>query len=151
MNMENLLLTESAIFYLRITRKWANFIAIVMFVMIGLMVLAGIFMGFALSAVSSMAVNSPMPLPAGFFTFFYLLMAAVYFFPALYLYRFAQHLGIALTVSSSEELAQSFLFLKRHYHFIGVLIIVGLIITGLAFLFAILAGIFGVMGTQAWQ
>ncbi len=141
------MLTESAIFYLGITRKWANFLAIVMFVMIGLMALAGIFMGFALSAANSMAANSPMPLPAGFFTFFYLLMAAVYFFPALYLYRFAQHLGIALTTGSSEELSQSFLFLKRHYHFIGILLIIGLIFMGLAFLFAIVAGISGFMGT----
>ena len=143
--MENLLLTETAVFYLGIIRKWANFVSIVLFVMIGMMVLAGIFMGFALSAISSMAVNSPMPLSGGFFTFFYILMAAIYFFPVLYLYRFAQHLGNALTLGNTDELTQSFLFLKKHYHFIGVLTIIGLIMMGLGFLFAVVAGLFGFM------
>lgn len=143
--MENLLLTESAVFYLREVRKWANFVAIVMFVMIGMMVLAGFFMGFAMSAISSMAVDSPMPFPGSFFTVFYIIMAVIYFFPVYYLHRFAKHLGTALSLGNTEELTQSFHFLSKHYTFIGILTIVGLIIMGLAFLFAILASLFGFM------
>ena len=141
--MDNLLLTESAVFYLREIRKWANFIAIVMFIMIGMMVLAGFFMGFAMSTISSMAINSPMPFPGIFFTILYLIMALIYFFPVYYLYRFAQHLKFALSLGNTDELTQSFLFLKKHYHFIGVLTIIGLIFMGIAILGAMIAGIFG--------
>jgi hypothetical protein len=141
--MENLILSESSIFSLQVIRKWAKFIAVFMFVMIGLMVLAGFFMGFAMSALSTMSVKQPMPFPSFFFTIIYLVMALIYFFPVLYLYRFSQHLGNALMMGSSEELSASFQFLSKHYHFVGVLMIISLILFGLMIFVAVIAGIFG--------
>lgn len=142
--MENLILTESAVFYLGIIRKWAKFIAVVMFVMIGMMVIAGFFMGFAMNALSTMSVRQAMPFPSFFFTIIYLVIAVVYFFPVLYLYRFSQHLGNAIMMGSAEELTTSFQFLSKHYNFVGVLMIIGLILTGLMIIIAIIAGIFGI-------
>jgi hypothetical protein len=146
--MENLTLTESAIFYLQVVRKWAKFIAIFMFVMIGFMVLAGIFMGFALSALSSLSNQSPMPFPPGLFSVIYLVMAVIYFFPVLYLYRFAEHLGQALMIGSSDELATSFSYLKKHYNFIGILMIVSLIVMVLSVIAGVIIGFTGILGAS---
>jgi hypothetical protein len=146
--MENITLTESAIFYLQVVRKWAKFIAIFMFVMIGFMVLAGIFMGFALSALSSLSSQSPMPFPPGLLSVIYLVMAVIYFFPVLYLYRFAEHLGQALIIGSSEELATSFSYLKKHYNFIGILMIISLIVMVLSVIAGIIIGFTGILGAS---
>jgi hypothetical protein len=144
--MENFTLTESAIFFLQIIRKWAKFIAIFMFVMIGFMVIAGIFMGFALSALSSMAYQSPMPFPPLLLSVLYLVMALIYFFPVLYLYRFAEHLGQALMTRSPEELATSFSYLKKHYTFIGILMIVSLVVMVLGVIVGVIIGVSGILG-----
>ena len=141
--MENLMLTESAIFSLSTIRKWAKFISIVTFVMIGIMAMAGFFMGFAFSMLDTMSYNQAMPFPSFFFPVFYLVMAVIYFFPALYLYRFAQHLGNSLMMGSSEELTTSFHFLSKHYNFIGVLLLISLILMGLMIIVAVIAGIVG--------
>ena len=143
--MENMILTDSSIFYLGIVRKWTKFISVVMFIMIGIMVLAGIFMGFAMNLVSSMATQSPLPFPGIFFSVFYILMALVYFFPVLYLYRFAQYLGNALSMRSTDELTTALMFLKKHYSFIGVLIIISIVMMVLIFFIAIIAGITGLL------
>jgi hypothetical protein len=90
-----------------------------------------------------MSYQQPTPFPSFFFAVFYILMALIYFFPVLYLYRFSQHLGNALQMGSSDELTSSFNFLNKHYTFIGVLMIIGLILFGLMILIAIIAGIFG--------
>ena len=140
-----MILTETSIFYLGIIRKWAKFIAVVMFIMVGMMVLAGIFMGFAMNLVSSMTTQSPMPFPGIFFSVFYILMALVYFFPVLYLYRFAQYLGNALSMQSTDELTTALMFLKKHYHFIGVLTIIMIILMVLLFFIAIIAAIAGLL------
>lgn len=137
------MLTESAIFSLQTIRKWAKFISIVMFVMIGMMVIAGFFMGFAFSMLDTMSYKQTMPFPNIFFTIIYLVIAVIYFFPVLYLYRFSQHLGNAFMMGSSDELTTSFQFLSKHYNFVGVLMIIGLILTGLMIIIAIIAGIFG--------
>jgi hypothetical protein len=110
------------------------------------MVMAGIGMGFAMSTLNSLSHN-PMPMPGGFFAVFYILMALVYFFPVLYLFRFSQYLGNALTMGNSEELTSAFHYLKKHYNFIGILMIVLLILTALGIIVAMIAGIFGLMAT----
>jgi len=143
--MENMILTESSIFYLGIVRKWTKFISVVMFIMVGMMVLAGIFTGFAMNLVNSMAIQSPMPFPWILFSVFYILMALVYFFPVLYLYRFSQYLGNALSMRSTDELTTALMFLKKHYHFIGVLIIIMIVMMVLFFFIAIIAGIAGLL------
>jgi hypothetical protein len=146
--MENLNLNETAVFYLSIIRKWTKFISVVMFIGIGLMLIAGIFMGFIMSMVGSMAAQAQMPLPGSFFTVIYIIMAVIYFFPVLYLYRFSEYLGNALLTGSTEELTNSLRYLKNHYNYIGVLLIISLALMVLVIIGAILAGIFGLAASS---
>ena len=144
--MEKPTLSDAALYYLAEARKWARFISIVMFVMIGLMILIGFMMGAIMDTLTSFSDQPKMPFSGGFFMVFYIIMAAIYFFPVFYLYKFSENLGRALNTGSEADLASAFDFLKRHYKFIGILTIVGIAFMVLAFFAAILGSFFGLMG-----
>ena len=143
--MEKPTLSDHAVFYLAEARKWARFISIVMFVMIGLMILIGFMMGAIMDTLTSFSDQPAMPFSGGFFMVFYIIMAAVYFFPVYYLYKFSENLGRALNTGSEAELTSAFEFLKKHYKFIGILTIVMIAFMILAFFAAFLASAFGLM------
>ena len=143
--MEKPNLSDAALYYLAEARKWAKFIAILGFIGIGFMVLAGFFMGFAMTAVKAFSPQ-PFPFPTGFFTFFYFIVAIIYFFPVYYLYKFSEDLKRALDMGMEEQLTSAFRWLKSHYKFIGIIMIVSIAFGILMFFGVIMAGIFGFMG-----
>lgn len=110
--------------YLRETRKWAKFLAIMGFLFIGLMVLAGIGMSATLNQLDTAGIDTAMPFPMGWLGFVYILMAAIYFFPVLYLYRFSDRMKAALDANDTLELNNAFRHLKSHYRFIGIATII---------------------------
>jgi hypothetical protein len=105
--------------YLNETGKWAKFLAIVGFCMIGLLVIGAIFAGSMFSA-----MGADMPVPGFFITFMYLLLALFYFFPIYYLFKFAKHIRLAIVSKSTSDLESALENLKSHYKFIGILMIV---------------------------
>jgi hypothetical protein len=121
-----------AIEHLKETRKWSMFLAILMFVAVGLMILIGIFM-------SVMMKEMPMPVPSFFFSIFYLVIAAIYVAPAYYLYQFSKLSKNAIQFGNSQSLTESFKYLKLHYRFVGILAIVLISIYALALI--IIAGV----------
>lgn len=134
-------ITSLAKEYLTETAKWAKFLSIVGFVVIGFIVLAGFFMFAAGSAFESMGASG---FGAGFGAaagIFYFLIALLYFFPVLYLYKFANNAKLALRDNNSENLTMAFENLKSHYKFVGILTLIMVCIYGLIFLITIMAGI----------
>ena len=57
-------------------------------------------------------------------TVIYLLIATLYFFPVYYLNKFSSKLKLALRNNDSEILANSFEYLKSHYKYIGIMVLV---------------------------
>ncbi len=114
--------------YLKETAKWTNFLSIIGFVMIGLMVIRGILF-FSISA-SSFGVGQA---TAGGLA--YLLMALLYFFPTFYMYNFSKKIKIGLNSSVQSEVELAFENLKKMFKYIGVLMIVILSIYAIALLF----------------
>jgi hypothetical protein len=141
--MENLTLNETSIYFLGIIRRWTRIISIIMFLMIGFMILAGILMSVIIKTLIATEIPTPMPFPAGAMAFMYVAMAAIYFFPVYYLYRFSENLGQALETRSEHSLTTALQYLKNHYNFVGVLMIIGIVIMALAVLIAIIASIIG--------
>lgn len=117
------------------TRKWTMFIAIIGFVGIGFLVV----MAFSVGTIMEMS-QQDMPFPSYTFTIIYLLLAVLYFFPVLYLYRFSVNTKKAIEDSSSAGLIEAFANLKAHYKFIGILLIVMLTFYVLAFIIGIIGG-----------
>lgn len=146
--MEKPNLGDSAIFYLAEARKWAKFIAIISFIGIGMLVVMGLVMGLVLNSLTSAAGKTPMPFSGSIFMVIYLAIAVLYFFPVYYLFRFSVDMGNALASGSEEVMTSAFGFLKSHYKFIGILMIVSMALGILTIIGAMLAGIFGMFNAH---
>ncbi|MEQ8243096.1 hypothetical protein [Fulvivirga sp.] len=116
---EGVKLTDQALKNLNETRKWTMFISIVGFVFVALMVLIALFIG---SVMSNLPTGSSMPISKGFATVIYLVIAAIYFFPIYYLYKFSAHMKIGIVSRSQEDIDIAFKNLNAHYKFLGVLV-----------------------------
>lgn len=138
LDSENLGLSTRTINFLVEIRKWANFLAIMGFVGVGIMVVFGLFAGTIFNtAFSQMGTSVPFP---SFFGFFYVLIALIYFFPVLYLYKFGANLKAALARRDSKSLETAFENLKSHYKFIGIMAIIVMSFYALGILFGLMAG-----------
>ncbi len=136
-------ITETAKTHLLETAKWGKFMAITGFVMCGIMVLAGIFMGTIFSTLMSSTMvqpNETMPNMGYVMTVMYVTIAIIYFFPCLYLYKFSTKTKIALENSDSEVLAVAFENQKSIFKFMGIFTIVILVIYGMIFFVALIGG-----------
>ncbi len=126
--------------------KWAKFLSIMGFIGCGLIVLIGVFFGSFFSTFSGeLNRNSPygdMATSGGFgavAAIMYIVIALIYFFPCLFLFRFATKMKTALAANDLESLNNSFQNLKATFRFIGILTLIGLC-------FWVLALIFGLLG-----
>lgn len=137
-------LNETAKGFLKEVAKWAYFLSILGFIGVGLMVVLAVFAGTIFGTLGSM-----MPGGMGMFgsafgiiiSIFYLLMAALYFFPVYYLFKFSSNAKLAFQNKDSETLSTSLMYLKSHYKFIGILMISILSLYGLIIVFGIIAAI----------
>ncbi|HMF73744.1 MAG TPA: DUF5362 family protein [Flavitalea sp.] len=120
--------------FLRETAKWSRFLSIIGFVMMGLMLLV---LGFAGTTMSTMLESGGYGRSAGGGFAQFILLAAfllIYFFPCLYLYKFATKMQLALRNNDQETLNSSFENMKSCFKFMGILMIVILAIYAVAFL-----------------
>lgn len=123
-----------------ITCKWARFLSIVGFVICGLVVLIAIFAGSILSkrfpdAQDSGAVSSFAAVVIGIV---YVIVAVVYFFPCLYLFRFSGKTKAALLSDDENTLAEGLDNLKKMFQFVGWMTAIVLSLYVLAFGFGLL-------------
>jgi uncharacterized membrane protein len=126
--------------------KWAKFLSIMGFIGCGLIVLVGVFFGSLFSTFSGelnrtgpygdMATSGGLGAVAAIM---YIIIALIYFFPCLFLFRFATKMKTALASNDQETLNNSFQNLKATFRFIGILTLIGLC-------FWVLALIFGLLG-----
>ena len=128
--------------YLRETAKWAFMLSIIGFILVGLFVLFAVLI-FVMSSALNSASNpfQQQGLPIGVAAFIYIIMAALYFFPVLYLYKFSRKMKVALLEKNTEDLTAAFSNLKSFFKFLGVMMLVVIGIYVLVFVFAIIGGI----------
>lgn len=139
----NLTITPEIKGFLRETAKWGKFLAIVGFVMMGLLVLMGIGMGFFMG---SMMADLPEAeglggAMGGAVGFLYVLIALIYIFPLLYLYKFSSKLKVALAQDDQQYLFDSFQNLKSLFKFMGIFTAIFVGIYGLLLVFGIFGGL----------
>ena len=132
---QELTITDMAAGYINETRKWAQFLAILGFIGTGMLAIMAIFAG---SMFSGMIGAGGIAV-----TVLYLLMALLYFFPSLYLFRFSEKSNRALYKKDSDELEAAMGNLKSTFKFYGVSAIVFI---SLYLLFFIFAGVGAGMG-----
>ncbi len=128
----NLQLTEESKSFLREIAKWAYFLSILGFLGVGFMIILALFMGTIFSKLGVFGARFGM-MEGGFITVIYLLLAVLYFFPVYYLFQFASKAKLALDKSDNEKLTASLEYLKSHYKFIGILVLVFISFYGIVF------------------
>jgi hypothetical protein len=135
--------------YLSESARWARFLAIVGFVMTGLTVLMGIFAGSLIGMMVSRmgsagygGATAGAGAVGGFFSFFYIAIALLYFFPCLYLFNFANKMQVAIRSNDQEQLGVSFRNLKSCFRFVGILMIIMLAFMALGIVFALIGAAF---------
>lgn len=117
---KSIILNAETINFLDTARKWSMFIAILGFIglAMALLVSAGVII------IISFIPNETIPFGIGILlSFVYLVIAVLYFFPVLYLYRFSDMAGKAAKSLDSLDLQKAILNLKSHYKFLGIMII----------------------------
>lgn len=119
-----IILDETAIDHLRIARKWSNFLSILAIAIIGIMLVA-------MAGILIMASRFPQDELVRFTALAQMLplafMMVIYGIPIYYLYQFGKYSRIAINNYDSEAISLAFKYLKLHYRFMGILVIVVLV------------------------
>jgi hypothetical protein len=140
-NNENLLTSElqvdaTAHAYLYETAKWGNFLAILGFILSGLLAIIALFSGAILGNITSKYGGNPF-MGAGVVMVIYLIIAGINFLIALYLYKFSNKMKTALISTEQEAFNESLLNLKKLYKTMGIIAIVYLGFLALAFILSL--------------
>lgn len=126
--------------------KWAKFLCIVACIGMGLMVLLGIMMFFLGSVLAQAASIYPMIPFGGFVGFLYLIIAAIYIYPIMKGFQFANGTRAACLSNDETQLARGFAGLSALLKFLGVLTIIVVVLYVLVivgFFFAAMVGATG--------
>lgn len=120
--------------YLLTAGKWARFMGIVSFVLTGFIILAAIALMTMGSALGSVMGDSM--LGSGFglgLGVFYLLLAAPFFFMALYMYRFGARVKEGQYSGGMASMTDAFKNLKNYFQLMGIMtaIMIGIYILAL--------------------
>jgi len=114
------------------TAKWGRFLAIIGFILCGLMIVLGIY--FATSVNTSSGgyrgrydmydQGSAFEGLGTMMAVLYVLIAVLYFFPCLFLLRFSNKMKAALAANDQALLTSSFQNLKMLFRYVGIMMIV---------------------------
>jgi hypothetical protein len=111
--------TESLAFLVK-AAKWGKFMAILGFIVTGLLLVSGVLMSFVFNAVQDEMVPLNMPFPPIVLSVIYILIAGVYIIPVIFLNSFCNNVLKAANFCSTEHLTKSLKNLKNLFVFIGV-------------------------------
>lgn len=110
--------------YLKETSTWSYFLSILGFIGIGFMVFGGFAMAFA-SSFNDFGGNAAYGLGYSMgIGLVYVVLAGIYFFPVLYLFKFSKNIKTALSNNNNTDFKAAFLNLKSHYKFMGIFSII---------------------------
>jgi len=123
--------------------RWGKFLSIVGFVVCGLIILAGIFFSTFMSSMSNRygSMYSDAYSSSGMgamMAVLYIVMAVIYFFPCLFLFRFSTKMKTALATNDQNTLNTSFQNIKAMFRYVGIITLIILIIYALVLIIAII-------------
>lgn len=121
--------------YLLSSAKWGTFMAIMGFIFTGFMVIGAL-------AFMLMGSNDLFPgVGQGMLGVVYLILAAIYFFPTLFLYRFSAQTKAAIRSGAESTMTDGLRNLQLLFKFTGILTIVMISIYAVMIIIGLVAGI----------
>lgn len=131
-NTQNLLVTTEMQAYLRTASSWATFLAILGFIGSFFMILIGLaitLIGGTLSSLSNTPDSAIGSAILPYMGIFYIIIAAVYLLPSLYLFQFAEKTKKAIDNYNQELLSAGLEKLKSTFKTLGIMTITFIVIT----------------------
>lgn len=120
------------------TAKWARFLSVVGFVLLGLFLLGGIAVAlFTDRPFDTYNGNSAFSVFGVGMSFAFLFAGVIWFFPLLFLFRFASRMKAALNGNDQNALNTSFQNLKICFRYVGIITIIIFALYALLLVFAI--------------
>lgn len=117
-------LTIESVSYLLKAAKWGKFLAILGFIVAGLMAIAGILMSFVLNSLTDEMVPLNIPFSPVVLSFIYIILAGIYLIPVIFLNSFSNNAIKAVNLSKTEDLTSALKNLKNLFVFVGIATIV---------------------------
>ncbi len=137
-----LIITEDVRSYLYDTAKWAKFLSIIGFVFTAMITLFAFGSSAFVSILASISPGNPLAaMGSGFITVYFLVMALLYFYPSLLMFKHANASRKAILYGDQESLSVAMLNLKSFFKFWGVLLIVLIAFYFLVMLMAVITGL----------
>lgn len=120
--------------HLNSTWKWTMFLSILGFIFLGLLIIAGVVTSTFLTAFKTQEAN--LGIPESLMIIVLIVIAAIYFFPVFFLFRFSRNIRDAIQNLDKRKLEKAFRNLKIYFTYIGILVIMVLSIYFVALLAA---------------
>lgn len=138
----DLVIPRTSLYLLMETAKWGKFLSIAGFVGVGLILILAFGFGFIFDRMDpEVAQNVPF-LTNGLLPGIYILMALLYFFPCLYLFKFSQKIKSAVLSRDQTQLVEALTHQKSLYKFIGIFTLIVLCFYAVIFLFLVVGALF---------
>ena len=126
---QGIVLLQDAQAYLVTAGRWARFLGILGYITAGLLMLAALFVGTIVTALSGFSpIRQTTMAPIGLMSFYYILIAAFYFFVSLYLYQFGTRVKNGVAFNNSTKVTSGLEKLKSMLKLIGVVAVVMLVL-----------------------
>jgi len=107
---------------LDVTRKWTMFLSVLGFIFLGLLIAISLITSTFLTAFKT--EEARIGIPESLMIIVLGVVAILYFFPVLFLFRFSRHTRNAVHSSDPEELKKAFRNLRSYFTYIGVMAII---------------------------
>ncbi|MFA5972727.1 MAG: DUF5362 family protein [Lentimicrobiaceae bacterium] len=135
-------LTSGSVAFLLTAAKWGKFLAILGFIITGLILAAGILMSFVMNTVQDEMLPLNMPFSPKILSIVYMVIAAIYLIPVIFLNSFSNNVLKAVNRSSTENMTTAIRNLKNMFVFIGISTILILVLYTLALILIGTAALF---------
>jgi len=119
---KNIEIDEVTLRHLKSAGKWSMFIGIIGFILLGIIIVAGILAGTFLAAFNK--GDSGFILPDALIMIIMLAVAVICLFHVFFLMRLSKHASNAARLHNSTELKKAIKSLKLYFIYIGILIII---------------------------
>lgn len=139
--------TAGTLEHLRRAKPWVRLVAVLTFIGAALLVAAGLLMSVMGSAIPGFSEGMGAPFAGAAIGIVYLLIALLYVFPGLYLWRYANAIDSMVRNPQSLTLEEAIKHQTSFWRFVGIMTVVVLILYALIFVFAVVFGAMGALGS----
>jgi len=137
--VSQLVVTENMRSYIYDMAKWANFLAIVGFVISGFLILASFTLGSAMQTNPELGEKIlAMGLTPMAFTIFLLLYAFAVFYPSLLLFKYSVKARLGVLFADQASLEDSLSKMKALFKYLGIMVLIFISVYLLAFIISVL-------------